>query len=232
LTVDYNDSLTLTYDFAYNCATVSSDLVPTCGPDVRTLVDQVGQFKDITSGAMQYGNWTSTNSLFAFWFGINDVNLPMNWDGIDHHALHDAVISRYFEEVESLYGFGARKILIMNLPSLERTPRLLEQPDTQQVLEKELCHDFNVQLHDRVGRFTQEHEDVSIVLVDTVPIFNRVLNNPEEFGARDEFCIGGYDDDCVWADDFHPGRILHEYVARNVVKSVNGMIDGFFKTNR
>jgi len=189
------------------------------------------QFEDLASRAMRYGNWTSTNSLFAFWFGINDVDRPTYWDGIDHHALHDAVISCYFEEIERLYDFGARKILIMNVPSLERTPRVREKPDAEQVLENELCRNFNLRLHDRVGRFKREHENASIVLVDTIPIFNRVLDNPEEFGARDEFCFGGYDNGCVWADNFHPGRILHEYVARNVVKSVDGIIDGFFKTN-
>ena len=155
----------------------------------------------------------------------------MNWGGIDHHALHDAVISRYFEEIQKLYNFGARQMLIMNVPSIERTPRVREKPDAEQVLEKELCHNFNMRLQDRVGRFKHEHENVSIVLVDTMPIFNRVLDNPEEFGARDEFCFGGYDVGCIWADNFHPGRILHEYVARNVVKSVNGVIDGFFKMN-
>jgi len=231
LTADYNVSLTLTYDFAFNCATVSSDLVPTCGPDVRTLIDQVAQFDDLTSRAMRYGNWTSTNSLFVFWFGINDVDRPTYWDGIDHDALHNAVISRYFEEVEKLYNVGARKILIMNVPSIERTPRVREKPDTEQTLEKELCHKFNARLRDRVGRFKQERGNASIVLMDTALLFNRVLDHPGEFGARDEFCFGGYDDGCVWADNFHPGRILHEYVARNVVKGMNGVIDGFFKAN-
>jgi phospholipase/lecithinase/hemolysin len=180
---------------------------------------------------MRYGNWTSTNSLFAFWFGINDINLSIHWDGIDQHALHDAIISKYFEEVERLYDIGARKILIMSVPPFERTPKLLAEPDADQELEKEVCHDFNVRLHDRVGRFKRERVNASIVLVDTMPIFNYVLDNPREFGARDEFCFGGYDDGCVWADDTHPGRILHEYVARNVVKSVNGVIDGFFEAN-
>lgn len=180
---------------------------------------------------MKYGNWTSTNSLFAFWFGINDINLAINWDDIDHYALHEAVILRYFEEVERLYDIGARKFLIMSVPSFERTPRVLSEPDTYQALEKDLCRDFNARLHDHFGRFKREHGNASIVLADTVSMFNRVLDNPREFGARDEFCFGGYDDGCVWADDSHPGRILHEYVARNVVKSMKGVIDGFFKVN-
>lgn len=171
------------------------------------------------------------NSLFVFWFGINDVDRPMEWDGIDHDVLHDAVISRYFEEMEKLYNIGARKILMMNVPSIERTPRVREKPDAEQVLEKELCYSFNARLYDRVEQFKHDYGNANIVLVNTVPLFNQVLDNPREFGAIDEFCFGGYDDGCIWADNFHPGRILHEFVARNVVKSTNGVIDGFFKVN-
>lgn len=187
------------------------------------------EWEQLESGVVEYGRWGGENSLFLFWFGINDVDRPMDWDGIDHDKLHEVVINRYFEEIERLYDNGARKMLVMGVPSIERTPRVRDKPGEDQRLEKRLYDDFNVRLYHRVKRFSEEHDDASFMLIDTVPLFNQVLDNPEEFGARDEFCIGGYDDGCVWADNFHPGRILHEFIARNVVKELEGRIDGFFK---
>lgn len=196
---------------------------------MRTLVDQVAEWEELESGVVQHGRWEGDNSLFAFWFGINDVDLPTYWDGVDHDKLHEAVINRYFAELERLYAHGARKMLIMGVPSIERTPRVRDKPEDGQRLEKRLYNDFNVRLYRREKRFREEHEDVSIVLIDTALLFNQVLDHPEEFGARDEFCFGGYDEGCIWADNFHPGRILHEFIARNVVKELEGRIDGFFQ---
>lgn len=96
-------------------------------------------------------------------------------------------------------------------------------------MEKRLYGDFNVQLYNRVGVFRRKHKDAEVVLLDTAPIFNYVLDHPEQFGAIDAFCFGGYDDGCLWADNFHPGRILNDYLARNVVRALIGRIDGFFR---
>ena len=226
LTADYNATLTLTWDYAFNCATVANDLVPSCGPGVRTLEDQVRAFEATAAAAA-----SAAPALFLIWFGINDVDRPLEWRGQNHTALHAATVARYFELVERLYDLGARNLVFLNVPAIERAPRVRQHPLARQRLEKAMYEDFNDRLLEGVERFGREYGDAVPVLVDTVPLFNHVLDNPGDFGADDEFCYGGYDDGCIWADDFHPGRALHEYLARNVVETLNGTIDGFFDEN-
>lgn len=40
---------------------------------LRSIVDQVQQFHEILAPKPPGAEWDSSNSLFAFWIGINDV---------------------------------------------------------------------------------------------------------------------------------------------------------------
>lgn len=42
----------------------------------RSVVDQVGQFQDVLAPKPAGAEWDSSNSLFAFWIGINDIVMP------------------------------------------------------------------------------------------------------------------------------------------------------------
>lgn len=67
--------------------------------------------------------------------------------------------------------------------------------------------------------WTNKHNDLDSFLFDTTGIFNDVLDNPTAFGAKSNgsTCYGTLPD-CLWADDFHPGPALHNYVAQSIVK--------------
>jgi len=74
LTTTYNESFLETYNMGFGGAVVSSDLVPPFLPTVDFRQQVNNEFipyyvqKNTTS-------WTPDNSLFAFFFGINDVNI-------------------------------------------------------------------------------------------------------------------------------------------------------------
>ena len=72
-TVQYNRTLILTYDYAVGGATINTTLVP---PTLNTR-DFIQQVDDFEGGAAQRpaaAPWTSRDSLFSVWFGINDIN--------------------------------------------------------------------------------------------------------------------------------------------------------------
>lgn len=73
VTVKYNKSLTLTYNFAYGGATIDAKLVQPYEPTVLSLTDQVNQFLGSVASKPASTPWTSDNSLFSFWIGINDI---------------------------------------------------------------------------------------------------------------------------------------------------------------
>lgn len=74
LTTKYNQSFIETYNIAYGGAVVSSDLV-------RPFLPTVDFRQQVNDEFIRYyvqkntSSWTPDNSLFAFFFGINDVNI-------------------------------------------------------------------------------------------------------------------------------------------------------------
>ena len=72
-TVVYNKSLILTWNYAYGGATIDASLVAPYEPTVLSLTDQVNQFLSGAAEKPAAAPWTSENSLFSFWIGINDI---------------------------------------------------------------------------------------------------------------------------------------------------------------
>lgn len=72
-TVVYNKSLILTYNYAYGGATIDASLVAPYEPTVLSLIDQVNQFLTTVASKPASTPWTSANSLFSIWIGINDI---------------------------------------------------------------------------------------------------------------------------------------------------------------
>jgi hypothetical protein len=73
VTTEYNNSLVLTWNYAYGGAVTDKDLVTPWQPGVLTLVDQVDQFLSYAAKKPAVVPWKSQNSLFSFFIGINDI---------------------------------------------------------------------------------------------------------------------------------------------------------------
>lgn len=73
MTVKYNNSLILTYNYAYGGATIDASLVAPYEPTVLSMTDQVNQFLSTAASKPATSPWTSADSLFSFWIGINDI---------------------------------------------------------------------------------------------------------------------------------------------------------------
>lgn len=100
-TVQYNNSLTFTYNFAYGGAVIDRDLVTPYATDVVTFEEQVTIFLDNLSDKPGTTPWTSEDSLFSVWIGINDIGNTYYLSG-DRAAFSDTLLDRYFELIQSL----------------------------------------------------------------------------------------------------------------------------------
>jgi hypothetical protein len=60
-------------------ATVDSNLVTPYLPTVQSIVTQVSLFQRYLAPKPAAAKWTSDDSLFAFWIGINDVGNSFYW---------------------------------------------------------------------------------------------------------------------------------------------------------
>ena len=100
MTTTYNESFIEVYNLAYGGATVDSNLVAPYESSVLSFVDQVNQeYLPTYTGSNNTFGWTSSNSLFSFFFGINDVGAT----SYEQNAtLYDLVIAEYAGLVEKV----------------------------------------------------------------------------------------------------------------------------------
>ena len=74
LTVKYNNSLVLSYNFAMSGATISDSIVAAVSPSIHTFQQQVEQYyepKYSTPGG-ENAPWSANDAIFLIFIGINE----------------------------------------------------------------------------------------------------------------------------------------------------------------
>lgn len=94
-----------------------------------TLVDQTTEFVDNLSPAPSDAPWTADNSLFALWFGVNDIGNSY-WLSNETEVIN-AIFDSYFAQAQLLYKAGARNFLFLTCP------RKIILPDLTQILSED-----------------------------------------------------------------------------------------------
>jgi len=110
-----NTSVTVSYDFAYNGATVDRTIVAPYGPEVQCFVDQADAWIQNLQKGTDYCKWTAQNSLFSFWFGINDIGM-LYPDFSDGTNIMKDVTQQYFNQVVRLIDAGAKNLVFLTIP--------------------------------------------------------------------------------------------------------------------
>ncbi|KAI4131089.1 MAG: hypothetical protein LQ338_001410 [Usnochroma carphineum] len=235
LTFKYNRSLVHTYNLAVSGSTVNNTIL-----NVTTTADLIHQISD--RFVPNYVNkntagWNSWNSLFALFFGINDVN--RSWSKRDG-SINDAIFSSYRQMLDSLYHYGARNFLLHNVPPIDRGP-YMTRPDA--LVEGPDINDFNYRMALLFNNFTSTHTDVTVFLFNTNSLFSQVLDNPSVFpqtaiyknttGSCKAYESGDvpsmdyYNSTCqyrvnqyFWLNGLHPTYPVHEALAAQVATAL------------
>ncbi|KAH8680560.1 hypothetical protein BX600DRAFT_428553 [Xylariales sp. PMI_506] len=162
--------------------------------------------------------WSSSGTLFAAWFGINDISNAYtlgNWT-----TTRPEVVDQYFDQADLLYSrYYARHFLFFTMPPLWKTPKFLARNATAQAQMQGEVETFNSLLSQRFETFQQTNSHATAILLDTQPIFDTALNNPTEYGAADAECYNKNGVTCLWWNDFHPGQAIHALIAQAVVNA-------------
>jgi len=201
VTVQYNKSLVLTYNYAYGGATIDASLVTPYEPTVLSLTDQVNEFLNSAASKPASTPWTSSNSLFSVWIGINDIGNSYG-NGGDRSAFSDTLLNAYFALVQKLYNVGARNFLFVNVPPIDRSPLMLAQSTSAQSAEKTVIAGFNTKLVAKIASFKANNTGVSTWLFDSNTAFSTVLNSPTTYGFVDATSYGNTGD--FWGNNYHP----------------------------
>lgn len=114
LVSEFNDSTLLSYNFAYGGATTDSNIVTPYESSVLSFVDQVAEFSESIASHPSYAPWTAENTLVGVWIGVNDVGNTYYLSNVTD--VLDAVMARYFEQLQIIYEAGARNFFLLSCP--------------------------------------------------------------------------------------------------------------------
>ncbi|KAJ7105192.1 hypothetical protein C8R44DRAFT_834466 [Mycena epipterygia] len=212
-TVTYNKSTILTYNYAYGGATIDASLVVPYEPTVLSLTDQVNEFLAGAAKKPATTPWTSANSLFTVWIGINDIGNSFSNSG-DRNAFSDTLLNAYFALVQKLYGAGGRNFLFINVPPIDRSPLMLAESTTSQALEKTVIAGFNTKLAAKITSFKANNTGVTTWLWDANTAFTTILNAPTQFGFVDAVSFGNTGD--FWGNNYHPSTAAHQIFGKQI----------------
>ncbi|KAI1490314.1 hypothetical protein F5X96DRAFT_679194 [Biscogniauxia mediterranea] len=243
LTFKYNASLVQTYNFAYGGATVDADLVAPYTPTVLSLKDQVeSEFIPGYAGgapsAPSAPAWTGSDSVFAFWIGINDVGNSY-WLGADElAALNAQIFDVYAGLVGQLHGAGARNFVFVNVPPVDRSPLTVGQGPDAAALEKADIAAWNGLVGDLAAALKANHSETNVWVYDANESFGAVMDDPGAYEATaglkntTDYCAayenGTSDQDTLdpscgvavneyfWLNNLHPTSPIHEVVALEI----------------
>jgi hypothetical protein len=114
LITTFAKSPTVAYTFAYSGGVVDRSIVTPYMPEVQTLGDQTATFRTNLACKPDYAPWKAENTLFALWFGINDIGT--SWGADCDDAWIGKVLDSYFEQVQILHDSGGRNFVLLTVP--------------------------------------------------------------------------------------------------------------------
>jgi phospholipase/lecithinase/hemolysin len=209
-----------TYNYAYGGATINATLVAPYEPTVLSLGDQVNEFLGSVASKPASTPWTSANSLFSIWIGINDLGNSYYESG-DRSAFSDTLLDNYFALVQQLYDAGGRNFLFVNVPPTDRSPLMLAEPTTAQALLKSVIATFNTKLVAQMSAFQAANSGVETFLYDSNTQFTTILNSPQAYGFQDATSYGS-SPTMFWGNNLHPSTYAGVFFGQTVGEIVLG----------
>ncbi|KAJ5622696.1 Acetylesterase [Penicillium herquei] len=211
-TVD-NDTLILSYNLAVGGATIDNNII---NAGVEDMATQVASFVSVYGDKPGIAPWSSDDTVFGFWIGINDVG----WAYASEEAsvLVPELMAEYKSLVQQIYDLGGRKFLFLNVPPTSRSPYILASGLAASRAHAAWMAVFNEHLKLMALGFRDEHPDVEYVLYDSWTFMTGILDNPHEWGYPNNTCIDADGTTCIWWNDYHPGLRYHAYQAADMKK--------------
>ncbi|KAK7032146.1 hypothetical protein VNI00_013320 [Paramarasmius palmivorus] len=173
-TAKFNKSLIYTYNYAWGGATIDANLVQPWNPSIKSMTDQVNQFLSALGNKPSSAPWASSNAMFSFWIGINDIGGSYG-NGGDRGAFSDRMIDAYFALVEKLE---------------------LGQSASNRALQDSVITGYNSRLSARISTFKANHAGAIVIsqantyLYDSYAAFTKILNSPTSYGFKDATSVG------------------------------------------
>ncbi|TVY75754.1 Acetylesterase [Lachnellula suecica] len=230
LTVEYNASKILTYNLAYGGATMNSTLVAPYEPTVSSIADQVvNEWLPTYASKPSTAPWSSDNTLFAIFDGINDIGNSYYNGVAATTTLNAQIFANFHDLVNKLYNAGARNFAFLNVPPVDRSPGTLVYNADAQAMEKADIAAWSTSLTNMTKTLKKEKPDANFFYVDANALFTEVLDKPSSFPQTalykntTGYCVdyencGIPVNEYFWLNTLHPTYPMHEVLAEGVAK--------------
>lgn len=187
------------------------------GDSVHGVVRQVQRrFLPVLGTQPDWAPWTSSDSLFVTWVGINDCAYMTG----DKEQYVQLCLNSVVEQHAILYDRGARNFMFIDVPPIERSPAIplarSKQPGSGDNYKL-----WNTTLHQAVEAFISARPDATAIIYSSYATFTRVLDDPVKFGfGKDD---QKKRDGTIWVDHLHPTSKMHREIAQDVSTLLSGI---------
>ncbi|MGB3297357.1 MAG: SGNH/GDSL hydrolase family protein [Phormidesmis sp.] len=179
---------------------VSDDDIPPLASFLPGFQEQVAAFATLSAVIP-----ANPNALNVVWVGGNDYNEaffnPASLGGLSLEQLPNSVTDNIIDGLTQLSSSGAKKFLVVNLPSLGEVPfaDFLDAQTPQDIpsILNQLTATHNKLLSEKLNAFGQSHTDVDVIELDVATLFADLSANPGAFG------LTNVTDPCL--TNFQPG---------------------------
>lgn len=165
---------------AYGGATVDSAIVVPYAPTVISMKQQVqDQYLPTYGSHPSSAPWTASDSLFAFFIGINDVG--NSWWLANATAIQDQIFAVYDGLLEQVYETGARNFLFLSVPPVNLAPLTLQSGNWSIENEGKMLETWNAKLKNMTDKFSARHDSANMFIHDTHGAYAAALEDPTVF---------------------------------------------------
>ena len=144
----------------------------------NSLKEEINGFRDSKNhiDRRPHTTWKSATTLFATWFGVNEVSFAVE---NNIHLPYEAIFATYSSSFDRLHALGARNFLIINVPPVDTViVTNMDHKSSPQAYIK----DFNIRLDQMHKKLRRRHKDATYFLFDVHSVWSRVLQAPHDFG--------------------------------------------------
>ncbi|KAI0648557.1 hypothetical protein C8Q79DRAFT_906407 [Trametes meyenii] len=151
--------------------------------------------------------WTSDDTLFICWVGINDC--VWNAQTSNPEASTKASLELLFSSQDELYRAGARNFCFIDVPPVYDFP---EQRNVAKL--KDVITAWNGALFDAAEKFSADHADATVLVWSSWKLFTELLTSPQSYGFGEGEAVKEEGD--IFEDGLHPSTQVHRLVAKRL----------------
>ena len=202
-----------TKNFAYGGSTTGINPGATQINYNNLVPDLLTQVKSFTQTNQQ----ANPNALYVIWAGANDYLQGVSSATVPLENLTKAIAS--------LHDFGAKKMIVGNLPDLGHLPATRNNGNSAYLSGLTQAH--NQGLRRSLKIVSQQRSDLQIATLDANKLYREAITNPSAFGFSNVIsgCMAGVSnygnaDQFLFWDSIHPTTAAHRIIGKTALAAI------------